>query len=104
MNQNESQPKFLKIYTGIISGSFAGRDDGYPETRYATYNSVDDLARDFGKEANERIYALTPVDMHHLQHEIKQSLEKQAVKAKENKKASIEKQIARLQNELKKYQ
>ena len=40
--------KVLKVWQGVTSGSYAGRDDGYPETKYQVYDSMRDLARDYG--------------------------------------------------------
>lgn len=44
---------YRKHYTGNVTGSFAGRDDGYPEPRIRQYTNIEDLARDHGTEADE---------------------------------------------------
>ena len=40
--------KFLKVYTDVITGSMAGRDDGYPCTKYVVYNNIEQLAKNYG--------------------------------------------------------
>lgn len=39
-------PKYLKTWMGTVSGSMAGRDDGYPERKYKVYETLTDLAAD----------------------------------------------------------
>jgi hypothetical protein len=57
--------KYLKTYMGVISGSMAGRDDGYPEEKRVYYNDLAKLIADHGKHPEEKYYVLTemPEDM-----------------------------------------
>lgn len=92
--------KYLKTYMGVTSGSYAGRDDGYPEMKYVLYNSIDELARDFGKQRDEKYYSVSELDKNVFHDNVKKTLEKQKGKAKEQKKTDIESQIKSLQKEL----
>lgn len=58
---NQTPVKYLKTWTGIITNSFAGRDDGYPETKYALYDSLEKMAENFNKFKNEKYYKLVDV-------------------------------------------
>jgi molecular chaperone DnaK (HSP70) len=93
--------KYMKTWMGVTSGTMAGRDDGYPEMKYRHYNSIDELAKDFGKQSQEKYYLLSELDKDVLLDDVKKSLEKQNEKAKEQKKSSIESQIEELQKQLK---
>lgn len=97
----DKQPKYLEIYTGVVTGSFAGRDDGHPETKLVVYHSIDDLAKHYDKRRDQQYYKLVPVDPNELKQKITESLKQQTKKAKEKKRKSIEEQIAKLQQELK---
>lgn len=94
--------KVLKVWQGVTSGSYAGRDDGYAETKYQVYDSMRDLARDYGKKRNEKHYKLEEVNSKELEELVKSSLVEQADKAKVEKKKSIENEIKKLQNDLNK--
>lgn len=50
--------QFVVIYETVTSGTFMGRDDGYPVQRTAIYDSLEDIARDFLKHENFRIFEL----------------------------------------------
>lgn len=93
--------KYMKTWMGVTSGTMAGRDDGYPERKYRHYDSIDELARDFGKQKDEKYFELKPLRTEDLQNEIVKTLEKQKDIAKEKKKRSIENQIEQLQKQLK---
>jgi hypothetical protein len=58
---------YLKKYTGYSSGSFMGRDDGYPEDRYEMFTSNEELARQHGTCKNEEYFIATPVNMSEIQ-------------------------------------
>lgn len=51
--------KIAKYFTGFTTGSFAGRDDGYPETRRVTYDltkKADQVkfVKEFGTQRDEK--------------------------------------------------
>lgn len=95
--------RYLKTYTSYTSGSYAGRDDGYPTTSYQTFGSFDELAKSYGKKPNEKYFQLTPIPQDaSFNNSIVASLEKETIKAKDGKKDIIENQIKKLQDELKK--
>lgn len=97
-----TKPLFLKQYEGVTSGSFMGRDDGYSETKYVTYASIDALSKDFGKRKEEYYFKLVPISKEELEKEVATSLETQRDEAKNKQKVKLEQQIQQLQNELKK--
>lgn len=70
----DKQPKFLKLYEGVTSGTFMGREDGYPETKYVVYSDIRLLARDFGKQKDERYFVLVPMSAEQLDYNVKQEL------------------------------
>lgn len=92
---------YLKTWMGVISGSMAGRNDGYPEQKRRVYDNIEDLARDFGTKNDEKYYKLTEVDAKTLESEVIEALNKQKDIAKENKAKHIEDEITKLQKELK---
>jgi hypothetical protein len=53
--------KYLKTWMGVTSGSHLGRDDGYPERKFALIESVDKLVDTFDPKAE--YYKLEPVDV-----------------------------------------
>ena len=54
--------KVLVIYQGYTSGTFMGRDDGYPEVRYALYDNLPSaVARDY-KPSDKARYFWFPED------------------------------------------
>ena len=95
------QPRYLKQYEGVTSGSFAGRDDGYPETKFMTFSDVVSLSKDYGKRKDEQYFKLVPIAKEELEKEVAQSLEAQHKQAKIAEKTKIENQIKELQNKLK---
>lgn len=86
---------------GVTSGSMAGRDDGYPEMKFRHYTQIDELAKDFGKQKEEKYYELTELSHDKLNELVVESLEKQKELAKNKKKEELQKQIEKLQQELK---
>lgn len=52
---------YLKKWQGFITGSFAGRDDGYPETKLALIESLDDLVASYNPKAE--YFCLEKVDV-----------------------------------------
>ena len=49
--------KYLKTWMGVTSGSYMGRDDGYPELKMAILNE-DGIAHNFGTKNQERYFKL----------------------------------------------
>lgn len=72
--------KILKVYTGPITDSYAGRDDGLPETKLALYNNMESLAKSYGEEkslagrygikANTKYYKLEEIDPKKIANEV----------------------------------
>lgn len=92
--------KFLKMYTSVITGSIAGRDDGYPCTKYEVYNNIEELSKDYGTKSNEKYYNLEEIDPEKLANEvtlIKKELEE---KRKQEVIANKERQYQILKKEL----
>lgn len=55
----EENVKYMKTWTGVITGNFVGREDGYPTTKETMYDSLEKLAREYGTKPNERYYEIT---------------------------------------------
>jgi len=92
--------KFLKVYTDVITGSMAGRNDGYPCTKYVVYNNIEQLAKNYGTKADEKYYNLEEIDLEKLANEvalIKKELEE---KRKQEVIANKERQYEMLKKEL----
>ena len=53
--------KYLKTWMGVVSGSMGGRDDGYPERKFALVDTLDELVRTYDKKAE--YFRLEPVDV-----------------------------------------
>ena len=68
--------KYMKEYQGVITGSFAGRDDGQPETKRVFYNDLQSLAKEYGKHKGEKYYVLQPLLKEELEAEIPSVLKK----------------------------
>lgn len=92
--------KYLKVYEGVVTNSFAGRDDGYPETKYTVYKDLTSLSKDFGNKKDERYFKLEELDLKTLKEHVVQELENEKKQKIEAKKQSLEEQISKLQNEL----
>lgn len=101
IEEEENGPKYLKIWEGIITGSIAGRDDGYPETKYSVYNSLEDLSISFGKFKDEKHYKLEKINDDELEKIVRDFREKQAIQKEEERKIKIKKRIKELEEELK---
>jgi hypothetical protein len=52
----------LQVYQGVSSGSYMGRDDGYPETKLHLFNDLAAIVPFFGRSSSEQYYELTPID------------------------------------------
>lgn len=53
--------KYLKVYMGVSSGSYLGRDDGYPEQKTKIIESLDDLVKSYDPSAE--YYKMEKVDV-----------------------------------------
>ena len=82
--------KYAVTYMGVVTGSFAGRDDGYPQQKTALLEKDADLIR-FANLPELQVYTLTPVPINTINFLI----EKEKTKLQEKKKqVDKEKQIA----------
>lgn len=91
---------FLKTWQGVTSGTLGGRDDGYPEIKYRVYDSVEQLARDYGTSRDEKYFILTPVDADEIEHKVKQAKEANRVRNEELQRRKDEDEFVRLKNKL----
>lgn len=98
--KEEKGPKYLKIWEGVITGSMAGRDDGFPETKYSVYNSLEDLSRGFRKNKDERYYKLERINDSELEKAVNDFREKQAIEREKERKIKIKNRIKELEKEL----
>ncbi len=60
--------KLVKYFQGVTSGTYMGRDDGYPETKRVTYDLESDADRvrfvkEFGQEKEETFAQEKPIAM-----------------------------------------
>ena len=53
--------KYLKVWTGVTSGSHLGRDDGYPEEKIRVINSLEELVTSYSGKAT--YYKLSLMDI-----------------------------------------
>lgn len=53
--------KYLKMWTGRTTGTIAGRDDGYPTTKYIVFNSFEDMLETYGGSPDESYYELVNI-------------------------------------------
>ncbi|MFW6026329.1 MAG: hypothetical protein ACOCRX_08300 [Candidatus Woesearchaeota archaeon] len=85
--------KYLKVYTGLSTGTLAGRDDGHPVTKMTLLNNLEELVKNYtGKEKDLRYYKLEEINItDDMIEEYKQSL-------KDDKKA--EEILKNIQNDL----
>ena len=82
--------KYVVTYMGVVTGSLAGRDDGYPQQKTALLEKDADLIR-FANLPELQVYTLTPVPINTVNFLI----EKEKTKLQEKKKqVDKEKQIA----------
>ena len=59
--------KYVKIWMGFVTGSMAGRNDGFPERKHRFYETKETLLQELGKHSkDETIYALEELDMNKL--------------------------------------
>lgn len=94
------ETKYLKTWEGKTSGSFLGRDDGYPETKMVIYSSLKDISRDFGTRSCEVHYKLEEMDHEDLEESVEVYLMNQHEIERKAKKVEVEIEIKRLQREL----
>lgn len=97
-DQGYTRLKYVKIYLGVVTGSYAGRDDGYPEVKHKLYDNLEELAADPTIE-DETIYELhvcTP----HIATLISQTRERLALQKKSDERAEKEKLFEKLKHEL----
>ncbi len=73
-------PKFLKTYEGVVVGSFAGRDDGFPEDKSEVFYSLAELLAD-GEQLKEKIFELKELSPRRLA-ALKKELAKKILNAK----------------------
>ena len=92
--------KFLKTYTGVITNSLAGRDDGYPCTKYEVYSSIEQLSKNYDTKADEKYYSLEEIDLEKLAHEVALAKEGLEGKRKQEIIANKERQYEMLKKEL----
>lgn len=52
----------LKTYEGVTSGTFMGRDDGYPVTRMVVYADFADAAPGYGTCKDEKYFWMDVID------------------------------------------
>lgn len=93
-------PKYLKTWTGVTTGSFAGRDDGFPETKYRVYNSLESLARGFRSFKDERHYKLERMNDNELEEIVKEIREENKKRKEKERKVKLRSEIQDLQKEL----
>lgn len=53
--------KYLKTWMGHTSGSHLGRDDGYPERKFAAIETLDELVKTYDPKAE--YFRLEPVNV-----------------------------------------
>ena len=53
--------KYLKTWMGTVSGSMGGRNDGYPERKFAVVDTLDELVETYDPEAE--YFRLEPVNV-----------------------------------------
>lgn len=53
--------KYLKTWMGVTSGTYMGRDDGYPERKCAVIETLDELVKTY--DAKAEYFRLEPVDV-----------------------------------------
>lgn len=59
--------KYLKVWEQPIPH---GRDQGYLETQMVIYDDLEQVAKWFGTQKNERFYTLQPVDIDNMKHDV----------------------------------
>lgn len=94
--------KILKVYTGVITNSLAGRDDGYPCTEYVLYDNIEQLSKSYGTKTDEKYYNLEEIDPKKLANEVGLIKEELEVRRKQEVLAEKEKLYEILKKELSK--
>lgn len=78
--------RYLKTWMGVVTGSMAGRYDGYPEEKHEFHDSISSLARSVGQHSGETIYEIREVDRSKLMDAINKERESQRREEKLQKK------------------
>ena len=55
-------PKFAKMWEGFVTNSFAGRDDGFPETKFTYLEDEDDLVPSYKEGEEAEYFLLIPME------------------------------------------
>jgi len=92
--------KYLYIFDTFTSGTYMGRDDGYPCKGYRVYNSIEELAEDYGPDYSGEYYELKLVDPHVLYQEVQAILVTKEKVEKEKERKRKEEEFERLRIEL----
>lgn len=92
--------KYLKTYKGLTTGSYMGRDDGYPTTYHQTFDSIEKLAKSYGKEKGEKYYELNELLPKEIECKVVEALQEEREKAVIQKKENLQNQIESLQKQL----
>ena len=74
--------RYLKTYDGVITGSFMGRDDGYPETKYEFYDNIEDMAKSYGSERREQFFEVSRLNFLEIK-EMKKDMDELKIDTKE---------------------
>ena len=97
--------KIMKTYIGVSTGSYMGRDDGYPELKHQFFDLLDVLDRErfassFNQEAGEHYYLLEEIALEDVVRKVNSAMEMIRLEAKlkeqAEKEAEKEELLARL--------
>ncbi len=89
----------MKEYQGFVTGSIAGRDDGYPETKRLVFDSIESLAVDPQRD-QQVVYELVPVNTVKLQSLLAETKKRLVEKKAVDDRAKKEEEFERLKKEL----
>lgn len=90
--------KYLKTWTGLTTGTLAGRDDGHPITKYKFFNSFDDLLKTHGSDPDEKYFKLVDIQNEVEKEIYKDSKEIELAKKKRRLQMEIDKVITELES------
>jgi hypothetical protein len=90
--------KYLKVYQGIVTSN--PRDYGHPEDKKELFNSLEDVAKTFGSQKNERYFGLESITIEQMQYQYEKYQKEKIKKEREQRKFQIQDQMTRLQREL----
>lgn len=87
--------KIMKTYMGVTTGSYMGRDDGYPELKHQFFDLLDgqDRARfasSFNQEKEERYYFLEEMALDDVARKVNSAMEMVRLEAKLKEQAEKE--------------